>query len=100
MFANKDNMNLVRELVTNIIGSYFQQSKTKDVRDLSFVSYTVTPKPNSKDPLLLRQRELLIIILMNNSEKFARRRSRLATEQAYFRAVLTYFALIIQKVNK
>ena len=100
LFANKDNMNLVIELVTNIIGSYFQQSKTKDVRDLSFVSYTVTPKPNSKDPLLLRQRELLIIILMNNSEKFARRRSRLATEQAYFRAVLTYFALIIQKVNK
>lgn len=100
LFANKDNMNLVRELVTNIIGTYFQQSKTKDVRDLSFVSYTVTPKPNSKDPLLLRQRELLIIILMNNSEKFARRRSRLATEQAYFRAVLTYFALVIQKVNK
>ena len=100
LFSKPDNMPLVREFVTNLIGSYFQQSSTKDVRDLSFISYSVTAKPNTKDPILLRQRELLIIILMNNSEKFARRRSRKGTEQAYFRAMIMYFALLIQKANK
>ena len=54
----------------------------------------------TKDPILLRQRELLTIILMNNSEKFARRRSRKGTEQAYFRAMIMYFSLLIQKSNK
>ena len=37
---------------------------------------------------------------MNNSEKFSRRRSREGTEKAYFKAMLMYFALLIQKVNK
>lgn len=100
LFSKSDNVPLIREFVTNIIGTYYQQSSTKDVRDLSFVTYTVTPKPNSKDPVVIRQRELLLIILMNNSEKFAKRRSRQATEQAYFRAMLMYFALLIQKANK
>ena len=100
LFSKPDNMPLVREFITNLIGSYFQQSSTKDVRDLSFISYSVTAKPNTKDPILLRQRELLTIILMNNSEKFARRRSRKGTEQAYFRAMIMYFSLLIQKSNK
>lgn len=100
LFSKPENMPLVREFVSNIIAVYFKESKTKDVRDLSFVTYTITPKPNTKDIVQLRQRELLLIILNNNSEKFARRRSRKATEQAYFKAMLMYFALLIQKTNK
>ena len=100
LFSKKESMPLIRELLSIMVATYFQQSNTKDVRDLSFVSYAITPKPNTKDPLLLRQKEILVIMLLNNSEKFARRRSRQATEQAYFRCMLMYFALLIQKVSK
>jgi hypothetical protein len=77
-----------------------QPSKTKDVRDLDFVSYSIKPKPNSKDKYIIREKELLDQILITNSEHFTRRRSRSATESAYYRSINAYFALIIQQANK
>ena len=49
---------------------------------------------------LLRQKELINILLMNNSEHFNRRRNRIATENAYIRAITAYFSLLIQESNK
>ena len=93
-------MPLIREYVTLLIVIYFQQSKTKDVRDLEFVSYSIKSKPNTKDKYVLRQKEVLDQILINNSEHFARRRNRAATESAYYRAINAYFALSIQQANR
>lgn len=100
LFSKKENIEYVRELITIMVGTYFQQSSNKDVTDLSFITFSITPKPNTKDKLLLRQRELLNIILLNNSEKFSRRRKRPGTEQAYYKSMLMYFALLVQESNK
>ena len=100
MLADNRNIPLVKELVTLMVVCYFQESSTKDVRDISFVTYCIKTKPNTKNQYLLRQKELLNIILMNNSEHFKRRRNNLATEQAYYRAVNAYMALQIQESNK
>ena len=100
IFANKDNEPLIKEYITIMISLYFRDSKTKDIRDISFISYSIKPTPNSKDKYVIKKKELLDKILVNNSENFTRRRSRLATESAYYRAINAYFSLIVQKANK
>lgn len=100
MLGDNKNIPLIKEYVTLLVVCYFQQSKNKDVRDLDFISFSIKAKPNSKDKYVIRQKELMNQILINNSEHFARRRNRLATESAYYRALNAYFALIIQQANK
>lgn len=99
IIADNKNLPYIKEYITLMVATYFRESKSKDVKDLGFVTYCIKPKPNSKDPYTNRQRELLVLILTNNSEHFNRRRSRLPTEQAYYRAINAYFALLIQESN-
>jgi hypothetical protein len=82
-----------------MVACYFQDHSNKDIGDLDFVSYSIKAKPNSKNKYVIRQKELINLILINNSEHFMRRRNRLATESAYYRAFNAYFALLIQESN-
>lgn len=100
VISKNENLPMIKELCSLLVSTYFVQSKTKDVRDLDFITFSITAKPNTKDKSLLRLRELLTLILLNNSEKFKRRKSRAATENAYYRAMLAYFSLLIQNSNK
>ena len=56
---NTDNIDVIRELVSLIVTNYFKASKTKDVRDIEFVSFSVKAKPNTKDKDVLRQNEIV-----------------------------------------
>ena len=96
MIDNNDNISLIKEFVSLMIACFFRQYKNGDLKDIKFISFSIMAKPNSKDKYILRQRELLNIMLINNSEHFARRRNRVATESAYYRAINSYFALLIQ----
>lgn len=97
---NKENIKEVRELIQLIVNSYMSQSKTKDINDINFITYTVSPKPNTKDKNVLRQKEIVTKFLRESPSSFNKRRSRIATENAYYRAVYTYFACIIFEANK
>lgn len=99
LLNNKDNLPLLKEFITLMVSLYFQQSKYKDVTDISFISFSIKPTPNTKNPYVIRKKELMDIILINNAENFKRRRSRLATESAYYRAFNAYIALMIKKAN-
>ena len=83
-----------------MVSLYFRDSKFKDITDLSFLSFSIKPVPNSKDPYIKRKKELMDLLLINNAENFARRRTRKPTESAYYKAFNAYIALIIQKANK
>jgi len=100
LVTNKDNIPLLKEFISNMVALYFRDSKYKDITDISFVSYSIKPMPNSKDPYILRKKELINTILINNAENFQRRRNRLATENAYYRSFNAYISLLIQKANK
>lgn len=100
IIGNESNLVLIKEYITIMIALYFQDNKSKDVTDLSFITYSIKATPNSKNKYVLRKKELLDIILTNNSEFFSRRRNRAATEAAYYRAINAYFALTIQKASK
>lgn len=98
--SEPDNQEEMRELIRLIVSTYFAQSKNKDVRDIDFITFTVAPKPNSKDKNVIRQKEIITNWLVKSPSGFNRRRNRLGTENAYYRAVYIYFALIIHNSNK
>lgn len=93
------NIPLIKEFITLLISNYYMDSKKKNIGDVEFISYSISPKPNSKNPYHLRQKEISETLLINNAAKFSRRRSRTATESAYFRAFNAYFALLVQEAN-
>ena len=97
---DKDSLVEIRELVTLIICTYFEQSKTKDIRDIDFITFSVAPKPNSKDPHILRQKEIVENWLEDGSPAYRKRKTRLATKNSYFRSVFVYFTLLIHNANK
>lgn len=102
LLADTNNSKLIEELITLTIVCFYMDpvNKGKNVTDLSFVSYTIKPKPNAKNKYIVRQKEIITIMLVNNSEHFMRRKSRAATEQAYYKAMNAYFAILIQNANK
>lgn len=100
IIANPDNTMLLKEYVALLVTLYFRDNKEKDVRSIRFISYSIKATPNSHDKYILRKKELLDQILINNSEHFTRRRSRAATESAYYRSINAYLSLTIQNSNK
>ena len=97
---NSENLDDMTELVNLIVSIYFEHSKNKDVRDIEFVTFTIKAKPNSKDKNIARQNEIIEKFLTEGSMAYNRRKSRVATRLSYNRAVLIYFALIINQANK
>ena len=97
---DRENIKLVRELVQLMINAYMSQSSDKDIRNFNFITYSISPKPNSKDKNTLRQKEIVYTFLSKSPSSFNKRRSRIATENAYYRAVYMYFARIIYDSNK
>lgn len=98
--SNPDNVDEIKELIRCIVTSYFKDGKEKDVRNVEFISFSIAAKPNTKDPLVLRQKEIISQWLETNSVNYKRRKSRLATQISYNKCVLQYFVLIIHQANK
>lgn len=97
---DNDNLPLVKELIRLIVAEYFANSKQKDIRDIDFITFSITPKPNSKNPNVLRQKEIIESFLSENSPAYRKRRSREATKNSYHKSILTYFVLLIHNANK
>lgn len=100
IMSDNKNMDECKELCRCMIAQYYTESKTKDVRDIDFINKTLSPKSNSKNPNVVRQKEIIEGWLSENSPAYLRRKSREATKNSYFRAISTYFVLAIQKANK
>ena len=89
----------VKELVRLLVYTYFRESKTKDVTDIKFITYSIAAKPNTKDKHILRIKEI-VESWLELSPRYQKRKARLATKNSYFRTVLMYFTLIIHTANK
>lgn len=98
----KKNNAIIKELINLLVSTYFNYSgyKDPDVKDISFLTYSITPKPNTKNKDVLRIKEIVELLLEENSTAFLRRRSRIATVNSYNKAILTYFALLIHNSNR
>lgn len=98
--SDKDNIPVIKELLRIIICEYFRESKEKDVTSLEFVNKSITPKPNTKNPNIIRQKEIIEGWLNENSPNYRKRKSREATASSYYKSILKYYVLLINKCNK
>lgn len=95
----RNNLPLIKDYITLMISNYYMDTGKKNIEDIDFISYSISPKPNSKNPYHLKLKDISEKLLINNAANFSRRRSRGATESAYFRAFNAYFSLLIQEAN-
>ena len=100
ILSEPDNIVLVKELVTLLITTYYAVAKDKDVRDIAFLTYSISAKPNSKQKEIIRIKEIVRDLLSENSPAYVRRKSREATRNSFERAVIMYFALCIHNANR
>lgn len=100
ILSDTTNMADVKELIRLIVYTYFAQSSTKDIQDVSFITFTIAPKPNSKNKDILRQKEIVENWLETNSAGYRKRKGRLSTKNSYNRAIFMYFTLVIVIANK
>lgn len=91
----------IRDVINILIADYMRNNpKEKDVSSISFLSYSIKAKPNTKDKDLLRLKSTIESWLDENSPNYRRRKSREATKNSYYKAILEYIVLVINKSNK
>lgn len=100
IFNNRENITLVREYVTCMIASYLAQSQNKDISTIQFFKFSIAVKPNAKDPVIVRMKEIIEKLLDDNSVAYRKRKHRNATKSSYHKAFATYFAINIINANK
>lgn len=99
IISQKENIPDMKELISLMISLYFSTGE-RDVTDIKFITYTISPKPNAKQKEILRTKEIIENWLCESGTAYMRRRSRIATKNAYERAVRMYFALVIHNSNR
>ena len=98
--SDTDNLPVIKELLRIIIGEYFNDSKDKDVTSLNFITKSIAAKPNTKNKNIIRQKQIIEDWLDENSPQYRKRKSRPATKSSYYKSILTYYVLLINKANK
>ena len=96
----KKNLPKIKEYITLNIAVYLSESEVKDVNNIRFLQFCIKRKPNTKDPNLIRIKDLEEELLDDNSIGYRKRKHREATKQSYHKSLATYFALLIILANK
>ena len=101
VMSDKDNISLIKEFIRLTISLYFNSpNSSKDVRDISFITYSIKPKPNTKNKEVIRVKEIIEYFLNENSPAYRKRKSRAATKSSYEKSISTYFVLLIHDACK
>lgn len=99
--SNSSNVPLLNKVVYNMISVYYSDSnaKNKDVRDISFINYSLTRKANSKNKDYLEMINSVRLLLNNNSERYRKNKNK-NIESSFVKSLIGYIALIIHISNK
>lgn len=97
-----DNKNLpkLRRVINILICDFMRNYPGVKVGSIEFVSYSIKAKPNTKDPVLIEMKQIILSWLDENSPTYRKRKSRKATQISYYRSILMYFVLVINKVAR
>lgn len=98
--SQPENLPIIKELLRIIINEYFVNNKERDVTSLNFITKSIAAKPNTKNKNIIRQKEIIEDWLDENSPQYRKRKSRPATKSSYYKSILTYYVLLINKANK
>lgn len=100
ILGDNDNLPKVRRLINILICNFMAQNPGKKVGSIEFVAFTTKPKPNTKNPVEIEQKQIIVSWLDDKSPNYRRRKSREATANSYVRSILMYFALTINKLAR
>nr|DAM71705.1 MAG TPA: hypothetical protein [Caudoviricetes sp.] len=96
---DKQNLVQVRRVISILVYTYYGQATDKNVVSMNFITFSITPKPNSKDHNIIEMRNYVEKWLMT-SALYRKKKTRLASKNDYNRALLMYFAMLIYAANK
>lgn len=97
---NPDTIPLIKELMRIMITQYMIDGKNRDLTSIEFISFNITPKPNSKNKDIIRQKEIIEQLLDIGTPNYRKRKNRPETKRSYHKALLGYYAIVINKCAK
>lgn len=100
IIGNNDNLPSIRRVINIIICDFMVNNPKEKVGSINFVAYTMQAKPNTKVPHLIELKQTILTWLDENSPTYRKRKSRLGTQNSYYKSVLMYFTLIINKIAR
>ena len=95
-----ENLKLIKEYLTINISAYLSESDVKEINSVKFLYFCKKPKPNTKDPHMLRLKEIVETLLDGASVAYRKRKHRVATKQSYHNALAIYFAIMAIRANQ
>lgn len=99
----RDNVNMsqLKDVINILITDYMRAyPMNKGIEPMSFLSYSLKAKPNTKDKDILRLKSTIESWLDENSPNYRKRKNREATKNSYYRSILKYIVLSINNANK
>ena len=100
ILSNNDYIEDIKTVVNILIMDFMRKYENKSVGTLEFVSYSIKAKPNTKDKDIILLKDTITSWLDEKSPQYVKRKHRPATATSYYKAVLTYIVLIINKVAR
>ena len=100
ILSNNDYIEDIRTVVNILIMDFMRKNEGKSIGSLDFVSYSMKAKPNTKDTDLIKLKNIITGWLDEKSPEYVKRKHRPATATSYYKAVLTYMVLVINKVAR
>lgn len=100
IISNNENLPTLRRVINILICDFMRNFSGKPVSSIEFISHSIRAKPNTKDEYIIELKETITKWLDDNSENYRRRKSRVATQNSYYKAVLMYLVLVINSTAK
>ena len=97
---DNDNLAELRRVINILIADFMQNNPGQRVGSIEFVSYSLKMKPNTKDKYLIEMKSAILSWLDENSPNYRKRKSRKATQISYYKAILMYIVLYINKIAR
>jgi hypothetical protein len=97
---DKNNIPVLKELLYITVMEYLKESQNKEITSLDFMTFSIAAKPNTKNPNIIRQKDIIVKFLDENSPQYRKRKNRPATANSYQKAILKYYVLVVNLSNK
>lgn len=95
ILGNKDNIPDIQKVISIIICDFIKNNPKRRIGSADFFAYTRQAKPNTKDSYINDLKKTIVSWLDENSSNYRRRKSRQATANSYYNAIILYFTLAI-----
>ena len=96
ILSDNNNLPELKRCLNIIICDYLRKYPGGNVKSIEFVSYSIKAKPNTRDKYLMELKDTLCNFLDQTS--IAYRRKSEARKASYYKSLLTYLVLVINKI--